>query len=143
MAFVKEMTVHVRSVITALAEGGVPQGEDEVTELTAPVLLKFSDGEPLSLTYTEAAEGGKTVCHVSVAEDGVTVSRRGASVCDMHFGEADDEGVYEIPPYSFPMTIRTVKIRNRLTHDGGVLDLFYRMSLGGDDRKVHLRLSVR
>lgn len=142
MAFVKEMTVYVRSVITALAEGGVPQGEDEVTELSAPVLLKFSD-EGLSLTYTEQAEGGKTVCHVAATEDRVTVSRRGASACDMHFGDAEDEGVYSIPPYSFPMKIRTLKIRNRLTQDGGVLDLFYHMNLGGDDRKVHLRLDVR
>lgn len=142
MAFVKEMTVYVRSVITALAEGGVPQGEDEVTELSAPVLLKFSD-EGLSLTYTEQAEGGKTICHVAATEDRVTVSRRGASECDMHFGDAEDEGVYSIPPYSFPMKIRTLKIRNRLTQDGGVLDLFYRMNLGGDDRKVHLRLDVR
>lgn len=142
MAFVKEMTVYVRSVITALAEGGVPQGEDEVTELSAPVLLKFSDGG-LSLTYTEQAEGGKTVCHVAANGDRVTVSRRGASECDMHFGDAEDEGVYSIPPYSFPMKIRTLKIRNRLTQDGGVLDLFYRMNLGGDDRKVHLRLDVR
>ena len=83
------------------------------------------------------------MCHVAVADDRVTVSRRGASVCDMHFGDAEDEGVYSIPPYSFSMKLRTLRIRNRLTQNGGVLDLFYRMSLGGDDRKVHLRLDVR
>lgn len=142
MAFVKEMTVTVRSVITPVDAHGVPQGEDEVTELTSPAFLKHGDGM-LSLSYTEQGEGGKTVCTVDISDGEVTVVRRGASVCELHFGDADDHGLYEVPPYSFPMTLHTLKLRNRMSADGGTLDIFYRMTLGADDRKVHLRVSVR
>lgn len=141
MAFVKEKRLTVRSVITRLTASGAPDGEDEVTELQAPAMLK-EEADGLSFTYTEQSEDARTVCHVTVTDTAVTVCRRGASVCDMHFGETDDEGVYEVPPYRFPMTLHTLKLRPRLTADGGTLDIFYRMNLGGDERKVHLRMTL-
>ncbi len=141
MAFVKECQLTVRSVISHIGPSGAPEGEDEISELCAAAILK-QEPDGVSFTYTEQGEGGRTVCHVHATASEVLVQRRGASVCDMRFGARDDEGIYEVPPYRFPMTIHTTKIRRALTLSGGVLDIFYRMTLGGDDRRVHLRMTL-
>ncbi len=114
---------------------------EEVTQCTVPAMLRAEDGG-VSFTYTEAGEGGVTHCHVRLRADGVVVRRRGASVCDMHFGQTDDAGVYEVPPFTFPFTLHTEHIRHSLTCDGGTLDIVYRMNLGGDCRRVHLHMTL-
>ncbi len=138
MATTPQKRLTVRSEI--LRDDEAP-GMEEVTEFTVPVTLQTEE-DALSFTYTEQGEGGATVCHVRLTQEGVFVSRRGATVCDMHFGEADDEGTYEVPPFKFPFTLHTLRIRDRMKDTGGKLDIFYRMDLGGDRRRVHLRMTV-
>ena len=127
--------ITVRSVITDLSENGTPDGE-ETEEFTTTAAVKQSGGLT-HISYREAGEGGAVVCDITVGPSGVHVRRRGAVVTDMHFGTADFSGIYEIPPYRFDMRIRTEKIRNGLTPDGGRLDLFYLLTVGGAPKRVH------
>ena len=141
MAFVKEVCVTVKSVIQNL-DGGIPYGEDEVTEAIVFGFMRSTDGG-FFLTYSENGEGGKTVSDVTVEGERVTVRRHGAVESEMVFEVGKSHSsLYEIPPYRFDMTVRATKIRNTLALGSGGLDLFYNMELGGAEKKVRLRLFV-
>ena len=141
MAFVKEVCVTVKSVIQNL-DGGIPYGEDEVTEAIVFGFMKPTENG-FFLTYSEEADGGRTVSDVVTEGERVTVRRRGAVESEMVFavGESHDS-LYEIPPYRFDMKVTATKIRNTLALGSGGLDLFYKMELGGAEKKVRLRLFV-
>ena len=141
MAFVKEVCVAVKSVIQNL-DGGIPYGEDEVTESIVFGFMKTAE-DGFFLTYSEDADGGKTVSDIITEGERVTVRRRGAVQSEMVFavGESYDS-LYEIPPYRFDMRVEATKIRNTLTLGGGGLDLFYKMEIGGAEKKVRLRLAI-
>lgn len=141
MAFVKEVCVTVKSVIQNL-DGGIPYGEDEVTESIVFGFMKPTEGG-FFLTYSEEADGGRTVSDVVTEGERVTVRRRGAVESEMVFCVGQTHtSVYEIPPYRFDMQVTATKIRNTLALGSGGLDLFYTMELGGAQKKVRLRLFV-
>ena len=51
--------------------------------------------------------------------------------------------LYCVGPYSFDMTVRTKRIRNSLTVDGGELQLIYSMNVGGQEKNVRMRISAK
>ena len=53
-----------------------------------------------------------------------------------------DKSLYQVPPYSFDAVIYTKKIRSTLTKDGGRVDIFYRMTLGGAEKNVRMRIEA-
>lgn len=141
MAFVKEVCVTVKSVIQNL-DGGIPYGEDEVTESIVFGFMKPTENG-FFLTYSEDSEQGKTVSDVTTDGERVTVRRRGGVESEMVFSVGESHtSLYEIPPYRFDMKIEATKIRNTLALGSGGLDLFYKMELGGAQKKVRLRLFV-
>ncbi|MCQ2413534.1 MAG: DUF1934 domain-containing protein [Clostridia bacterium] len=141
LGFIKEKKFTVRSVIENLTDAGVSDGSPEESEFTVTGFIRQTD-EGYTLTYQEQTEGGKVVCDVETGDGEVTVCRRGAICCVMKFGKEPTSTVYEIPPYKFDMTLRTKKIRNTLSLDGGMLDLFYSMNVGGAEKNVRLRITV-
>ena len=141
MAFVKEVCVTVKSVIQNL-DGGVPYGEEEVTEAIVFGFMRPTE-DGFFLTYSENGEGGKTVSDVTASSERVTVRRRGAVESEMVFSVGETHSsLYEIPPYRFDMKVTATKIRNTLALGSGGLDLFYKMEIGGAEKKVRLRLFV-
>ncbi len=141
MAFVKEVCVAFKSVIQNL-EDGLPYGEDEVSEGVAFGFMKtVEDG--FFLTYSEEGEGGRTVSDITTEGARVTVRRRGSVESEMVFSVGETHSsLYEIPPYRFDMKVTATKIRNTLALGSGGLDLFYKMEIGGAEKKVRLRLFV-
>lgn len=144
MTYVYDAEINIHSVIDNLDDNGLPEGEPEINIITVHGTYK-TDGVCRELYYTEENEGGKTQCTLVVGDDGViTLTRCGAIESVMSFKEgASTDTVYKIPPYSFDMTISTARIRNSLREHGGELQLIYAMTVGGQSKKVRMKLSVR
>ena len=110
MAIIKEKKFKISSVIENLSQSGLPEGDTERTEITPDGFLKISDGE-IVIMYSESTEGGKVVSDIIIADDTVSVIRRGAVVSDMVFSEGErHNSLYQVPPYSFDTEIYTATL---------------------------------
>jgi uncharacterized beta-barrel protein YwiB (DUF1934 family) len=142
MAFVKEVTLVVKSTIENIEDGVVDHALDEVSESTVSGFMKPTE-DGFFLTYSEDGDGGRTVSDVTVSENSVRVRRIGSVVSDLMFEVGVvHTSIYEVPPYKFDMSVEATKIRNTLSLGAGMLDLFYKMTVGGAEKKVRLRISV-
>lgn len=142
MAIIKEKKLRLSSVIENLTADGIVEGEAEKTELTTEGFLKSSD-TGFEISYTEMTEGGKVISDIIITETSVDVKRRGAIESDMHFSEgALHKSLYTVAPYSFDSEIVTRKIRNNMTRDGGKVDIFYNMKIGGAEKSVKMRIEA-
>ena len=140
MAFIKEMKFKISSVITNLGASGLPDGEPERTEIETVGFYKIN-GENFEIDYSENTEGGRVVTTISVSEDGVRVLRHGAVESDMRFSEGvSHSSLYTVSPYSFDTVVRCKKIRCGLDNNGGRLDIFYDMTIGGAEKSVRMRI---
>lgn len=136
--YATELTVH--SVIDNLTDAGLPDGDPEINIFTTDGTLKF-DGTLTELKYTEKNDEYTTHCTLSIAKDKVFLSRKGAVDCNIIFEEGKRyDCLYRVPPYSFDMSVLTAKIRNSLSDDGGELQLIYSMNIGGQDKKVRMKI---
>ena len=142
MAFVKEVTLLVKSTIENIEDGIVDHDLDEVSESTVSGFMKpVEDG--FFITYSESGEDGRTVCDITVVGSTVRVRRVGTVVSDLLFEVGvEHTSIYEVPPYKFDMSVEATKIRNSLALGSGVLDLFYKMNVGGATKKVRLKIAV-
>ena len=136
-----KITVH--SVIDNLDENGLAVDEPEISITTHTGTVK-NDGGILHLAYTETTDGGNVECHITIYPDGgVSLSRRGAIVSDILFCEGEEcHTVYAIPPYKFDMTVYTRRIRSDMKEEGGVLRLNYSMNIGGQEKKVAMKITA-
>ncbi len=142
MAIIKEKKFRISSVIESLSPTGLAEGESERTEIMPDGFLKISDGE-IVIMYSEQTESGKVISDIIITENSVRVKRRGSVISDMKFVEGEShKSLYEVPPYSFDTEIYTKKIRNNMTRDGGRLDIFYSMRIGGADRTVKMKIET-
>jgi len=142
MAFIKERKFRITSHIDNLDEAGIPEGDAERTESSPNGFFKISEDE-YRIEYTETENGDKTVCEVIIKSDSVRVTRRGALKSDMIFEEGKEHSsLYSVGPYSFDCVVFTKKIRNNVTRDGGKLDIFYKMTIGGQDKNVKMRIEI-
>ncbi len=135
MGVVYDRNLTIRSVIENLSDVGLPEGEPEITEVKVPGLITVKDA-CLLITYRENTEGGAVFSTVKIEDDTVSVQRRGAISFDMHFGEADECGIYRIEPYAFDYQLHTLKIRKEFERAVGKLDIFYELRIGGAQKKV-------
>lgn len=143
MAIIKEADIKVRSVIDNLTPSGLPDGDPEITEAVASGFIHYTE-DKLMLTYTENTDTGKVFSEITVESGKVSVTRHGAIESCMVFFEdgTPHDSLYEIPPYKFDVRVRARKIRCSLTKNGGALDIFYDMRIGGADKSVRMRLNV-
>jgi uncharacterized beta-barrel protein YwiB (DUF1934 family) len=140
----KEARVTVASEITPIDDSGLPLKNEDVekTETQALAFLKIEDGT-LSLSYFEKQGEATTNTDITVGDKSVSVFRRGAIESSFVFEEGKShKSLYKIPPYEFESEITTKKIRNTLTENGGVITIFYDMTVGGDVRRVKMRIEV-
>jgi len=141
MKSIKAVSITVRSVIDNL-EDGLAVGDPEITVITSSGSLAAADGIYI-LKYSEKGEDSVTDCVLTVRAEGVSLSRRGAVVCDILFEEGEVcRTLYSVPPYKFDMTVKTRRIRSSLTDKGGELQLIYSMNIGGQDKDVRMRIAV-
>lgn len=143
MAVIKEVRIKIESSIENLDPSGLPDGEAEKSTALAQGFLHCRDGLML-LTYSEKGEGGDDVySEILVKERGVRVKRGGAIESDLYFEEGcEHKSLYCVPPYKFDACVTTRRIRNTLTDDGGMLDLFYNMKIGGADKSARMRIWI-
>ncbi|MBE6644657.1 MAG: DUF1934 domain-containing protein [Ruminococcaceae bacterium] len=140
MAIIKEKTVKISSVIENLLPSGLCDGEAEKSESSVEGFLKISDGG-YEITSSEMTEGGKLVTDIFICAGSVRVKRVGAIESDMLFEEGlSHKSLYSIPPYSFDAEVATKRIRNSMKRDGGRIDIYYDMKIGGAKKRVKMRI---
>lgn len=140
MAIIKEKKIRIVSTIENLDENGLAVDEPEINESECAGFLKISEDE-FVISYAEFTENGKIISDIIIMQDGIRVKRTGAVKSDMYFAEGKtDKSLYEVLPYAFDAEIYTRKIRNSITRDGGRIDLFYNMKIGGADKSVRMKI---
>ena len=142
MKMFKEVRIVITSEITPLDQSGIPDGELEKTETNVGAFMKAEDGL-ITISYLEESEGARVNTDVEINKDSVTVKRRGAIESEFLFKHGEcPRSLYTVPPYKFDTEIKTKKIRNEITENGGVITVFYDMSIGNDNRRVKMRIEV-
>ena len=140
MAVIKEKKIVISSVIENLLPSGLSDGDHEKTETSADGFLKITDSEYI-ITYVEKTEGGRVSSEICITDGAVRVKRVGDIESDMVFEEGlSHKSIYTVHPYSFDAEVFTKKIRNSMTRDGGRVDIYYTMKIGGADKKVKMRI---
>ena len=143
MAIIKEMKFYISSTIDNLTPSGLTDGEPERNDISVEGFYKISD-DGYEITYSEQTEGGRVVSDIIITESSVTVKRRGAVDSEMVFSEGLlHKSLYTVSPYSFDAEVLTKRIRSSLTKDGGKIDIFYNMKIGGADKAVKMRIECR
>lgn len=136
MSVSKNVKLKISSVIENLLPSGLCDGEPERTAAEALGVLEGRGGIQ-RISYSETGEGGEVSSEITVSSDSVRVVRRGALVSDILFRENfSHKSLYTVPPYAFDMEVFTLKIRRS---EGGI-EIFYKMTLGGRDKRVKMTL---
>ena len=100
----------------------------------------------MRVVYEEsAALGMGGVTSALTVRGGVAeLTRTGAVRCAFRFEAGKSHSsVYETPQGSFPAVVETHAVRARLDGHGGIIELHYRLTLGGAADEHRLRLLVR
>ena len=139
----QKLILTVNSVIDNLSDAGLPDGEPEINIFTTDGTILVSD-EGYLLGFTEVQEGGKVHTDLYIKPECVKLIKSGDITSEMHFSEGEIfNTLYRVGPYSFDMTVRTKKIRNSLTENGGELQLIYSMNVGGQEKNVRMKISAK
>jgi uncharacterized beta-barrel protein YwiB (DUF1934 family) len=137
-----ESKIKISSSISELDSSGLSVGEEEKTESEAVGFYHLFD-EKILITYSENSEGGRIDSEIEISGDTVNVTRRGALDSRLVFEEGKTHSsLYKVPPYTFDAAVTTKKIRKNLTREGGSLDLFYKMSIGGADKAARMKIWI-
>lgn len=132
-----QLTIHSR-----LTTGG--ETETVLTEARG-VLRQV--GDHASLAYTERREGGARVMTTLSWQAGtprVRLTHRGDVRWEVDFDPRMPAVTrYEVPPYTFELSVRCHEIRLPLDENGGEIHLTYTRNVGGDEALVELTLTAR
>ena len=136
------MKITVHSVIENV-ENGVSADEPEINIVTLDADVKES-GETLFVRYKEEADGARCRTLITATESGVRLSKTGAIEWDVIFSAGDTvKTVYKIPPYSFDAEVSTKRAELTRTADGYLIRLVYRMNIGGADKSVNMKMTIK
>lgn len=139
----KKITLDILSEIDNLSEGGVSVGDIERTELSAEAEIGYEDGA-LSLSYVTVENDIPTRTEIKMYADRAVVTRTGDVVSALTFIEGKlTSSVYRVGPYAFDAEVMATRIRNAMTEDGGRIDIFYRMKIGGAEKTVRMKIVSR
>ena len=134
----KEQHTMALTITSVLGEG---ENREEYT-LTSRGQLRMASGVN-SLTYTEDLEGKKvhTTLTYRLHANRVHLKKRGGMKSEIILEENfEHTSLYEIPPYSFDMTVRSQVVKASLGADGGEIVLSYQRTIGGDTAPVEMRI---
>ena len=142
MPTIKEVKVKIESIIDNLDPAGLPEGDPEKALTEAEGFLRYDDGE-LALTYSEDGEGGHLESEIIYSQGKMHVNRKGAIESNLHFIEGEKTcSIYEVPPYKFDMELFAKRIRADVNEDGGKIDLFYTMKIGGAAKSARMKIWI-
>ena len=142
MTVIKEAKIRIGSVIENLGEGGLPEGDPERSATEAVGYLNYRDGDA-TITYSEQNAEDRVDSEVRVEGDTITVVRRGAVESEMKFSEGvTHRSLYRVGPYAFDAEVTTRKIRRELSSDGGKIELYYNMKIGGADKSARMKIWI-
>ena len=143
MVYTYDAELTVNSVIDNLTEAGLPDGDPEINIFTTPGIIR-QNGDEFTIDYVEQTEDYKTYCTLVACGERVKLSRKGAVDCDVLFDTVTPcDCIYRVPPYSFDMSVQTLRVRNFLSENGGELRLIYLMNIGGQDKKVRMSIKAK
>ena len=142
MALAKKIKLNISSVIENLDDAGLPEGDLERDSISCSGELISSPAE-ITISYLEKREGGEVNCTVGYSPLGVAVKRSGSVESEMRFAPGKIyKTLYKVPPFSFDMTIETLRITGALSEIGGEITLFYKMTVGGASKKVKMKIAA-
>ena len=138
-----KLILTVNSVIDNLSDAGLPDGEPEINIFTTDGALSVYDSGYL-LRFTEVQDGGEAHTNLYITKENVRLVKSGTITSEMRFSEGEIfNTLYCVGPYSFDMSVRTKKIRNSLTDEGGEIQLIYSMNVGGQKKNVRMKISAK
>ena len=142
MKEILESKIRITSTISELDSSGLSIGEEEKTESESCGFYHLFEDKIL-ITYSDESEGVRIESEIEITSDTVIVERKGALESRLIFEEGKTHhSLYKIPPYSFDAAVTAKKIRNNLSREGGTLDLFYKMSIGGADKGARMKIWI-
>ena len=141
MSTTKSVSVTLKSVIDNLSDTGLPTNDRETSESVAIGTLTASANGAV-IAFSERGEGGETRTKIEIIGKRIRVTRHGAIESNMLFAEGiSHASVYGAPPYTFDASLFTRKIRGEIGDEGGRLDIFYDMEIGGAKKSVKMQIS--
>ncbi|MBO5906596.1 MAG: DUF1934 domain-containing protein [Clostridia bacterium] len=140
---IRESQIKIKSKIEELDGRGFGMGSPEISESVLMGYYYYSE-EQIRLTYTERGEGGEVNTEIKADSDVVTVARSGAIESEIRFKKGEEHSsLYSVPPYKFDMTVNPLRVSFELGADGGELDLYYNMKIGGANKAVRMRIWIQ
>ena len=137
----KNVKIEIDSIVEDMDDAGLVENSDKTH--SSAIGSMETDGEKITLSYTEKNEDSRVESEIVISEDSVSVKRSGSVKYDFLFSEGKTtSSLYSVPPYSFDTEIYTRRIRNELTSQGGRLTLIYDMTIGGAKKKTRMTISV-
>ena len=122
--------------ITVRGGGEAYTARGTVEEIEGGVRVVYEEPEALGM-------GGVTTA-LTLRGGVAELTRAGAVRCAFRFEAGKPHSsVYETPQGSFPAVVETHAVRARLDGRGGIVELRYRLTLGGAADEHRLRLLVR
>ena len=136
------MEQNMRLTLRTLSFDETGSGQRE--EYTLPARIA-ADGDILRLFYEQNEEGvvaKTTISFKSGTPCVVEMEQSGARACFMRFDASREHtGEYRVKGLpTFPFSIKTRKVENELTEEGGRMLLDYEMDFGG--ARMRMRLSL-
>ena len=142
MADVK-LSITVNSVIDNLTDSGLPDGDPEINIFTTEAQLAVSE-RGMRLSFSETEEGQTTTSALYINDLGIRLVKRGAIESEMTFNEGETTtSLYRVGPYAFDIDVRTKRIRNAISENGGELQLIYSMNIGGQEKNVRMKFTAK
>ena len=128
---------------------GSQRFQDEAPETTSLVTdgtLRVEDGAVI-LSYAESELTGLSGTQTTfrIEKDRVTLTRTGAVQSVMVFSVGqEDRSLYDIGVGALMICVRTERISSTMDENGGVLEVFYAISIEDDTAgEIHYRITAR
>lgn len=140
MKTVREMKIRISSEITNLSDRGEPVGDVEKTLECAEGFVHFSDSE-IMLSYMLNIDGADLNTDITILQGEIRVTRCGAVRSDFVFREGvTHKSLYSVGAYSFDVEVTSEKQRCLIDKECVRAYVYYKMSIGGADKHVKMKI---
>ena len=136
------MKITIHSVIEN-TEGGRKIDEPEINIVTLDAEVKES-GNTLFVRYKEESDGAVCRTLITASESGIRLSKTGSIEWEVFFTPGETAmTLYKIPPYSFDAEVTTKRAELSRTEGGYLIRLIYTMNIGGAEKSVTMKLTLK
>ena len=140
----KQITLQILSEIDNLSDAGASVGDIERTESSLLASIGYTEDGALCLGYSTEENGASVNTEIRIYADRAVVARTGEVESELVFIEGEKtQSIYRVGPYAFDAFVTASRIRNAMTEEGGRIDIFYRMEIGGAKKSVRMKIVSR